>query len=238
MKNQYVGDISDFHKYSLLRALSGDGKIRTGVCWMLTPNDTRNDGQFIDYLDAPQTWRAYAPEIFDGLAACVREPSGRNVERIEAAGILPNTLFYSAVLSDAATERRLYFEEMQSQFRNTDLVFFDPDNGLEIKSRPIGRTNSNKFLYWPELVNTYVAGHSVLVYQHFIREQRDQFIGRIAAEVLKRTGASEVLTFRTSKVSFFLASQPKHMEHFERQAAQIAQIWEKHIQIGRHQAAA
>lgn len=36
MKHQYVGDINNYRKYALLRALSADGANRIGVCWMLT----------------------------------------------------------------------------------------------------------------------------------------------------------------------------------------------------------
>lgn len=36
MKHQYVGDINDYRKYTLLRLLSSGGTNRIGVCWMLT----------------------------------------------------------------------------------------------------------------------------------------------------------------------------------------------------------
>lgn len=39
VKHQYVGDINDYRKYALLRALSAGGANRIGVCWMLTPDD-------------------------------------------------------------------------------------------------------------------------------------------------------------------------------------------------------
>jgi hypothetical protein len=39
MKNQYFGDINDYRKYGLLRILSDEGSMRTGVCWMLTRDD-------------------------------------------------------------------------------------------------------------------------------------------------------------------------------------------------------
>jgi hypothetical protein len=237
VKNQYVGDINDFRKYGLLRTLSSEGAIRTGVCWMLTPDDARNDGKFISYLGTPQTWRAYDPVLFDRLSACVSEPEGRNLGCIEKAGILPNALFHSDVLRDGVSERRRYFAEVHARFADQDLVFFDPDNGLEIKSSPIGRKNSRKFLYWSELVDTYAAGHSVLVYQHFIREQRDRFITRIASEILQRTGAPALLAFRTPHVVFLLAMQSKHREHFNRQAAQVAQVWCEQIQFTEHLAA-
>lgn len=49
MKNQYVGDIGDYGKYSLLRAFAEEG-VKVGVNWYLTDNDGSNDGKFVDYL--------------------------------------------------------------------------------------------------------------------------------------------------------------------------------------------
>lgn len=44
MKNQYAGDINDFRKYAILRALATCG-FRVTVCWMLTPDDGGPDGR-------------------------------------------------------------------------------------------------------------------------------------------------------------------------------------------------
>ncbi len=69
MKNQYVGDINDYKKYGLIRALVGNGAdaFRVGILWMLTDNDNRNDGQILDYLGQPNQWRSYDPPLFDKL---------------------------------------------------------------------------------------------------------------------------------------------------------------------------
>ncbi len=56
-------------------------------------------------------------------------------------------------------ERRRYFRRMLDLFREADLIFFDPDNGFEVRSKPIGRRDSSKYLYWHELTATYAAGH-------------------------------------------------------------------------------
>jgi hypothetical protein len=39
VKDQYVGDISDFEKYSILRALGREADLPLAVCWMLTVPD-------------------------------------------------------------------------------------------------------------------------------------------------------------------------------------------------------
>ena len=50
MKNQYFGDINDYRKYGLLRALQSNGDGRLLVAWMLTPDDGGPDGGFRTYL--------------------------------------------------------------------------------------------------------------------------------------------------------------------------------------------
>lgn len=231
MKDQYFGDINDYRKYGLLRLLSAESEISTGVCWMLTPSDGRTDGQFLRYLDQPAKWRRFDSALFDHLFRCVRIDGERDIRRMEDADILPNTRFWPRLLSDNATERHQYFTEMLESFREADLIFFDPDNGFETPSRPLGRRNSNKYIYLNELSDTYSAGHSVLVYQHFVRESRDSFIERIAELIQSKTEAAKLYSFRTPHVVFFLASQDKHAEHFDSRTRQVSEVWGKQIQV-------
>ncbi len=57
MKHQYFGDINDYRKYGLLRALSQASGLSLGVCWLLTAPDARPDGEFRNYLEQPRRWR-------------------------------------------------------------------------------------------------------------------------------------------------------------------------------------
>ena len=49
MKNQYVGDVGDYGKYSMLRFFADNG-IKVGVNWYLTENDGSKDGKHTSYL--------------------------------------------------------------------------------------------------------------------------------------------------------------------------------------------
>src|SRR5258708_2505541 len=55
MQNRYVGDVGDYGKYALLRALcrsTAAKSIRLGVIWCLFPDEHQsNDGKHISYLD-------------------------------------------------------------------------------------------------------------------------------------------------------------------------------------------
>ncbi len=65
MKNQYFGDINDYRKYGLLRALIKMASCKIAVCWMLTPDDGRPDGQQIKYLQHPKKYWAFDTGLFD-----------------------------------------------------------------------------------------------------------------------------------------------------------------------------
>lgn len=66
MKDQYVGDIGDFGKYSLLRAFT-DAGVKVGVNWYLTENDGSTDGKFTEYLKKNDRISEYDSVVFKTL---------------------------------------------------------------------------------------------------------------------------------------------------------------------------
>lgn len=85
MQNRYAGDIGDFAKYGLLRAIR-EGK-RLGIAWYLNPDrGPAGDGRHIEYLDDPDRFRSLDPELFDILGDLV--PDHRRVATLEQSGIL------------------------------------------------------------------------------------------------------------------------------------------------------
>ena len=138
---------------------------------------------------------------------------------------MPRAHFLSTELTDRSVERDRYFDSLGAMSEGVDIVFFDPDNGLEVRSRPPGRKGSAKYLYWRELANTYKQGHSVLVYQHYHRETRDTFMRRIAKRMLDELGAPTIHGFATKRVLFLLAPQPRHADALRERARAIATAW-------------
>jgi hypothetical protein len=132
MQDRYAGDIADFGKLALLRCLM-EGR-RLAVCWYLTngeANDDRN-GKSLDYLRRPAEFRHLAPEIFDALSRIFAENGeARSVAAIQDSGLLPNAVFHRTEVPRALAVRREWSEELVATAGDVDLVFLDPDNGLQ-----------------------------------------------------------------------------------------------------------
>lgn len=208
VKEQYVGDVNDYRKYALLRLLGRSG-LRLGVCWMLTPNDGRSDGNKLGYLDQPKQ-QHHDPELFALLRRVRNEPDARRLILIENSEILPRAVFVNTIVPETLFERQLWFKRASAALADADVIFFDPDNGVEVGSVGKGRRNSSKYVYRDELAATYHAGHSLLVYQHFQRKERESFIRDVADDLRRAAADAEVWAIRTSHVVFMLAIQPPH----------------------------
>jgi hypothetical protein len=208
VKEQYVGDVNDYRKYALLRLLGRSG-LRLGVCWMLTPNDGRSDGNKLGYLDQSKQER-HDPELFALLRRVRNEPDARRLILIEGSEILPRAVFVNTIVPETLFERQLWFKQASAALADADVIFFDPDNGVEVGSVGKGRRNSSKYIYRDELAATYRAGHSLLVYQHFQRKERESFIRDVADDLRRVAPDAEIWAIRTSHVVFMLAIQSRH----------------------------
>jgi hypothetical protein len=234
VKNQYFGDINDYRKYGLLRTLTGFGRVSTVICWMLTPDDGGSDGKFIRYLNRSSKWRDFDPALFDKLRDLVVVEGVRDVRSAARARLLPNAKFFTAVLPDDSEGRRQYFDSFRLQASASDLVFFDPDNGMEVRSRKKGRKCSSKYLYWSELTDAYSRHKSVMVYQHFRRSRRDLFISVMTHEISETTGATEVYSFGTAHAVYFLLLHDSTPAILKSGIALVRENWRDQILVSKH----
>lgn len=230
MKNQYFGDINDYRKYGLLRALqsSGDGSLL--VAWMLTSDDGGRDGGFRSYLAAPEIWAKHDPDLFAGLADLLRSAPQPSVSLIEGSALLPRAHYYASTVPDARLERDAWRNDLIRAASGIDLVFFDPDNGIEVPSKPMGRKGSSKYVRWQEIRALWKAGCSLLIYQHFRREAREAFTQGLLSELGRRTGANFTVAFRTPHVLFLLAVQDRHAQRLAEVIPLLSDRWNGQIE--------
>lgn len=223
MKDQYFGDVNDYRKYGLLRQLALTTDLPLGVFWLLTAADGRRDGEARRYLDQPKTWAGYDPVLYERLRTAAS--LSRSVALAEQWQLLPRATYVRDLVTNDAAARRILFSSALNRFTQDSLLFFDPDNGIEVRSVPFGRFNSCKYVYWDELAAAYERGHSLVVYQHYPRVQRARFHEQLGAAFAARLAAPEIRIFSTSFVAFVVVPHHRHLARFESVGALVESRW-------------
>jgi hypothetical protein len=223
VKVQYFGDANDYRKFALLRLLSEVGGFRIGVCWMLTPDDGTGHGDKRSYLKQPNKWRRYDPRLFDALTLVPATPSTEDLRRIENEALISGAAFFNAITPDPLAGRKQYHAACMKELKACELIFLDPDIGLEIKTVVKGRKSSSRYAYLDEIADHYSAGRSVLLYQHFTRVPRETLVQISADRLRDRLAGSKVWAFWTPHVIFLLAAIPDHDERIQSAVGRLHQ---------------
>ena len=264
MQDRYTGDVGDFGKYSLLRQLCGlrDGDVeplKLGVVWYqpnpeLITSETAPDGKFIAYLCPNQKnvgekqereYRCCDPPLYDALREIVKR-GDRRIEAVEKSGLLgPGTVFYGHQIpnpsehtrgEDRVRARLGWIEGALEATVGRDVVFLDPDNGLEPEAVPITRKMAPKYAYLEEVGKWVERCQSIVIYHHLGRnrshaEQITDWLERLRGEF--KLHASFALRFRrgTSRAFFVLAAERHTPILRERTKALTVAPWSKHFEL-------
>lgn len=210
MKNQYFGDEDDYMKYGLIRSILRSGTFRLLIAWMLTPNDGGSHGQKTAYLNQSEKWANHDPELYQGLQTLMGDMFRKSLSLMENTTLLDEATYFSSLVPDEGEGRAGWAAKLLQAAQDSDLVFLDPDIGIETPSVRYGNKNSSRYIYWSEVSTLWNAGKSILIYQHFPRENQTVFVQRRLGDLKHHTNGCEVNAFSTSSVAFLLALQPDH----------------------------
>lgn len=183
MQDRFVGDIGDFGKYGLLRAISGiapsaEPRRSLGVVWYV-PDDTTikstsdGHGQSVGYLFDPRMrskLRKCDSEMYDHLKEIVYE--NRCLDEIRARRILGSETDREVAFCDIQlprgpqARREQWKSDAVEKVRGKDIIFCDPDVGLVPRSR---KGHSPKHVLYNEIESFLETARSftVVVYQYF-----------------------------------------------------------------------
>lgn len=252
MQDRYVGDIGDYAKYGLLRALSAGRRL--GVAWYRYPDEMHNDdGMHIVYLCQPEVWRHLDPELFDALEDIINlwqiDIEQRTVAEIQNRNLLPGAVFADELLyADLRTPdwclpeiweanrlaqykrdwRAGWFERVQAQLNGCDIVYVDPDNGLY----PAERYNAADPKHWKRLplieAQQLAEGKTAILYHHNTR-----FPGGQRAEIRHWLAQLPAGTYayywrRYGNRTFFIVNPDQQI--IDRLAA-FAEMWRPHGEL-------
>ncbi len=183
MQNRYAGDVGDFGKFLLLRYLLSDPKNRLGVIWYLFPDESHNDdGRHVDY-STNRAFRCCDDDLCEKLSEIVR--GHRSVTALEKAGLLPgNTVYFSEPLDfhlkypsqrekdkgEREANRKRWLRRAALKVSGCNVIFLDPDNGLEIPScSKISQLKAGKFTYYSEVSILTKDKDVTVIYHHLNR---------------------------------------------------------------------
>lgn len=135
MQVQQIGGVGDFGKFALLRHLMKDRRL--AVCWYLTGEsvETKDRDRHFDYLKRPDDFRHFAPEVFDQLvefnggSRALIDP----LTELHMSRILGDAVFLRQEVPRRASLRRQWLDALVDSVRGTNLVFLDPDSGIQGK---------------------------------------------------------------------------------------------------------
>jgi hypothetical protein len=221
VKDQYTGDVNDYLKYALLRAFAAVHPGTLHVCWMLSASDGRSDGRRLGYLEDEHGFANLDPDVFRALGAMVRG-GRRSVAAVQKTGLLGRARFHAALLDDDHEARERYFGKLWRALDARDLVFFDPDNGLEVASVACGKRNSCKYLYWQELEQALAGERTVCVYQHFPRVQRGDYIQGRLSSLQQRFPRHTTFAAASPWVAHLVCGRPKQVRRLRLAAEELS----------------
>lgn len=244
MKNQYFGDVGDFGKYGLLTALSSN-EIKLGVNWYLTQDDEKSDGKFVDYL-SKQEFKICDDELHSFLHSCIHS-SSRNVSEISKFKRFEEVAFHDdllhmediGALSESGRNKRdfrrkKWFGQSLENLSNCDLIFCDPDNGIETKSLSKHGKDSVKYVFVKEIQTMIDNGFSVVVYNHRDRSPESTYKARMMDIVKSLDGKASLRVLRFNRYSvrdYLIFMQPHHVEKLNDNVDQLLadSYWNKHF---------
>ncbi|MCY4192535.1 MAG: hypothetical protein OXD42_14660 [Rhodospirillaceae bacterium] len=230
MQDRYVGDIGDFAKYGLLRAIN-EGR-NLGVAWYLHPPDPGRpgDGRHTQYLRRPDKWRHLDCQLFDDLRKIV-DREQRSIAAVQESGILGDAIFADEPLDMKNVPvrcrtnwRRTWFERVKETLADCDLVFADPDNGIvpEEKFSPT-RKRSTKSISVGE-ARDIAKGRTAVIYHHNTR-RKGGHRKEIRHWMSELPGCTRAWYWRRwSNRTFFIVNPDNRMES---QLKEFAERWKK-----------
>ena len=227
VQDRYAGDVGDFGKFGLLRWLcrkDAHGEaLNLGVLWYKFNEEDKNDGGHVRYLYNPTGQQKLLErcdrDLYRKLRAVVDEC--RSIAKVEAEGVLPvgtvthsdGLSFDGVQLAERDAERSTWLNEGLRKVKDADIVFFDPDNGMEVRSCSKRSKYAPKYVFCDDLVQCWKRGQSIVVYQHFGRSTAEAEAGRRYDSLVSRLkGVSPlVLRYRRGTArAFFVLAQPEH----------------------------
>lgn len=165
MQDRYVGDIGDYIKLSLLKALAPGKKL--GVAWYRNEAVAiGGDGCHDEYLDGRHAdrWVALDGDLHAKLKL-IRHEKSPSLVSLEG-GLIPGDVKFHGVNVPRGLARDAWFASLTEFFEDRDLIFADPDNGIEPDGFHATSAKATKSITYAEIWRLRFPARALVVYHH------------------------------------------------------------------------
>ena len=256
MQNRYVGDVGDFGKYGLLRALCNFTEVpisppqfRLGIVWYLYPDEPHNrDGEYTDYLVGTAAndaaFRVCDRSLYDELSRWVAA-GNRNITAVRHSDIFPSdTAYYGRSLSYTSGATRSSRQAARASWlrgaleatTEADMIFIDPDNGISETIDPL-RKIGPKFVFMEDLRHFAQRDQSLVIYHHLGRrgkavEQIKHLSERLQSTLNVLCRVWSLWYHRGTARAYFIVAQEQHQSILEsRLTTFVNSPWSAHFDL-------
>lgn len=239
MQDRFVGDIGDFGKYGLLRALTGiwpplppEERLSLGVVWYVPDEQTihrtpKGHGQNTGYINNPDQFRDCDPELFDFLKEIVCNDR-RKLKEVEQGDILGNSVFYDKNTPQDISLRKKWVNCAIDHTKGRNIIFLDPNIGIS-PQRKEGK--SSEHIYLNDVRSFLKAGRrqTIIAYQQYAYSQkgRDNQVQQWITATRRFSRNPRVLS--TSQRAFIILPTSDHVERIDERLGELAQRWSRHF---------
>ena len=217
MQDRYAGEVGDFGKFGLLKAVRAS-EMRVGINWykVLPPSfEIREHGVYKNNDGKHKISRQDElcdPELADALNSIFVKGTQRSVELLERAALVDDAVYFNKPIP--VKDRLKWHKEALNVLRGCDVVFMDPDNGLLPEKTDRSGKKSVKYVFDEEIHDYLAGGQSVICYQHRKRIPPADYFAEMEQR-LRAIGADYgtlVVTFRRGTVRdyFLIAATEAH----------------------------
>ncbi|SFV87570.1 hypothetical protein MNB_SUP05-SYMBIONT-5-435 [hydrothermal vent metagenome] len=247
MQNRYSGDVGDFGKFGLLRYLLNNSKYSLGINWYLFPDEGHNeDGKFTEYLSKPNlkpNFEKCDSELHNKLKTIV-ENNKRCVQALKESNLFKCKTTYFSMAVDfypnfpgqtRLSLRKEWQDKATAALAVSNVLFIDPDNGLQIKScESLNQKKSGKYAYFTEISKFHEDKEFTVIYHHLNRcDSHSQQIKNRAQELKDKINPKHTvfcIRYRPySPRAFFIIASPNAIEYVrDKLKAFLKSSWEPH----------
>jgi hypothetical protein len=236
MQDNYVGDVGDYGKYGLLSQIleCSGGKVHLGVNWYKyeDQNPKKGDGKYTGYLDLKnengkkfEQYRCCFPELYQWLRVIVKDEKRRKIAEIENNQVIGDRIsFYSKPVNSPdlhhtqrEEERNAWFIDSLESLKHSDIIFLDPDNGIQTDSLKKSHKWAGKYFFRDECRKYFASGKSLILYHHRNRKPKEKYDADIRKlhQAIDPSAKMFILRFKRFSVrDYIIIAQKEHEKLF------------------------